>query len=341
MKQTAITRRLRKPAGLPKGRPGRIGGLALILALAAAVLAACGGSSSGGGGSSSGLTQINLGVVSGNSQENAYVAQAKGFFKKHGLNARFTVLTGGGAEAVSALQGGSLTMAEGNIVSVLQGAQHGIQTPCFAGGVAFNSKGYAYAIVGRHGVTSPSQLAGKGIAVISDHSANTLLVDAYLAAHGIDYKSVKYTIVAPPNMSAALTSGSAQAAAAPDPFSTQIIHQGGTLLSRNPDAYIPGHPQFACWQASRGWITSHKNVASRFIAAMNEADSYMAAHPKAANTAAAPLMKVSASSLNALVPWKFTMDISRDDITSWLTAAQRFGILHGSIKMADVLVPVQ
>jgi NitT/TauT family transport system substrate-binding protein len=280
-------------------------------------------------------------VVSGNSQENAYVAQAKGFFKQHGLNAQFTVLNGGGAEAVAALQSGSMTMAEGNIVSVLQGAQHGIDTPCFAGGVAFNTKGNAFAVVGRQGVTSPAQLAGKSIAVISDNSANTLLVDAYLTSQGVNYKDVNYVIIAPPNMGATLTSGSAQAAAAPDPFSTQILQQGGTILSRDPDAYIPGQPEFACWQASSGWLSSHKDVASKFIAAMNEADSYMAANPTAANAAAAPLMKLSAASLDALVPWRFTMAISKSDITDWLSVAQRFGVLHGSINMADVLTPVQ
>lgn len=286
------------------------------------------------------LTQITLGVVAGNSQENAYVAQAKGFFKRHGLNAKFTVLTGGGAEAVSALQSGSMTMAEGNIVSVLQGAQHGIEAPCFAGGVAFNTKGNAYDLVGAKGIKSAKQLAGKNIAVISDNSANTLLFDAYLDAHKVNYKSVHYVIVSPPDMSATLTHGSALAAGPPDPFSTQILAQGGTLLSRNPDAYIPGHPQFACWQASKSWLAGHRSVAKQFIAAMNQSDAYMAAHPKAANAAASKGIGVPAKSLDALIPWKFTMAISKKDITSWVNVGHKYGVLHGAVKMSDVLVPV-
>lgn len=330
------------------GRPARTRARrsALVVGAAAALaatLVGCGSSSSSSsaaGSGGSGVTNITLGVVAGNSQENAYVAQAKGFFKQHGLNAKFTVLTGGGAEAVAAIEGGSMTMAEGNIVSVLQGAQHGIDTPCFAGGVGFNTKGDAYAIVGAKGVTSAKQLAGKGVAVISDNSANTLLVDAWLQANGVDYKSVKDVIVTPPNMQATLQHGSALAAAAPDPFSSQILQSSGTMLSRDPDQYIAGHPLFACWQASSKWLAGNQKVVREFIAAMNQADAYEAAHPAAANAAAAPLMKVSAKSLDGLIPWKFTMSMSQKDITSWENVGKKFGVLSGSVKMPDVYDPV-
>ena len=308
---------------------------------AAALVAACGSSDTASGSSAStpDLGTVTVGVQPGNSQLNAFVAEAKGFFEKRGLHVKFTYLTGGGAEAVAAIKGGSMQFASSNMVSAIQSAQKGIKTPCFAGHVGFNSKGNAYTVVGGKGVSSASDLAGKGIAVISTGSANEVLADAYLDANGVDYHSVKFVTAAAATMPAVLSSGNAAAGLINDPYGTQYIKGGGKLLERDPGKFI-GQPLFSCWIAGEGWPAAHPEQVKAYLGGLDEAITYLDAHTKDADEAAAKYAKVPAASLDALTPWKFTTKMSDEDINKWLTAGVKYGVLQPQVTMADVYAPV-
>jgi NitT/TauT family transport system substrate-binding protein len=326
-----------------RGTKARMGRMTLgVAALAAVALVAGCGSSSDASGSAAGsapdLGTVTVGVQPGNSQLSAFVAEAKGFFEKRGLDVKFTYLTGGGAEAVAAIQGGSMQIASSNIVSSIQGAQKGIKTPCFAGHVGFNTKGNAYTVVGSPGVKDAQELAGKNIAVVSTGSANEVLADAYLDSNGVDYHSVKFVTAAAAAMPAVLTSKNAAAGLINDPYGTNYLKSGGTLLERNPGRLI-GQPLFSCWVAAQGWPAAHPEQAKAYLDGLDEAITYLKDHTKDADKAAAKYAKVPAASLDALTPWKFTTTMSEDDINKWLAAGVKYGVLQPQVTMSDVYAP--
>lgn len=309
------------------------------IALCAGVLSAAGlaGSAVGASGASASTsrTSITLGVAAGNGPGNADLAKAKGYFADAGLNVNIKPLTGAGAEAIAGLDSGSLTIVESNVVSVIQGAAHGIDAPCFTGGVDFRKNLGADVFEAQRSITKPRQLAGKSIGVISTNSYNTLEIDAYLAAHHVNYKSVHYVATGVTNTLAALKSGSVQAAELVAPFSRQYLNEGGRLLTKDFQRYLHT-PLFACWTALRGWLGHHKAVAKRFIGALNRADHFYYAHPRAAAKAIAPVDKLPAPANMPGNAFTFTTAMTGKQLQRLITLSKRYGVVNGKVKLHQV-----
>jgi NitT/TauT family transport system substrate-binding protein len=302
--------------------------------------AACGSSSpatGSGSGSGSATTTITLGVAAGNGPANAYLAQELGYFKAVGLNVNFKPLNGAGAEAVAGLDGGSLTIVESNVVSVMQSAEHGINTPCFTGGVDFADNMVA-TLESVKTITQPSQLAGKSIGVISTNSANTLMIDAYLEAHGVNYQSVHYVATGVANTLPALQSGSVQAAELVSPYSVEFA-KTGNLLQEDFQS-ITGTPIFSCWTALKSWLGSNSAAASKFVQALNKADTYYYAHPQQAAADVAKLDSLPASANLPTVTFKFTTAISGAQLQTWINLGEKYGTLTSGLKLSQVYDPI-
>jgi NitT/TauT family transport system substrate-binding protein len=304
----------------------------------AAAACSSGGGNGSGSGSASSTTQITLGVAAGNGPANADLAQALGYFKAAGLNVSFKPLNGAGAEAIAGLDSGSITIVESNVVSVMQSAEHGINTPCFAGGVDFTDN-MDTTLESVQSITQPSQLAGKSIGVISTNSANTLMIDAYLEAHGVNYQSVHYVATGVANTLPALQSGSVQAAELVSPYSEQYAQSGGTLLQEDFGT-VTKTPVFACWTALKSWLGSNSAAAVKFVQALNKADAYYYAHPQQAAAAVSKLDSLPASANLPTVTFKFTTSISGAQLQQWITLGQKYGVLTGSIKLSQVYDPI-
>jgi NitT/TauT family transport system substrate-binding protein len=310
-------------------------GLSAVLIMTAAACSSGGGSPSGG--SSSG-GHITIGVAAGTGPANALLAQQLGYFKSAGLDISFKPLNGGGAEAVAGMQSGSLQIAESNVVSVIQGVQHGIKTPCFTGGVQFRDD-VGTTLESEKAITQPSQLAGKSVGVVSTNSANTVMIDAYLDASGVDYKSVHYVATGTSNTLAALESGSVQAAELVSPYSAQYLADGGHLLVKNFGPYVKT-PVFACWTAQASWLAGHGAAVKKFVAALNQADTYYYAHPA---QAAAMISKGDNLKPAANMPdvnFTYSTAISNAAIQTWIDLAKKYGVLTASPAVAQVYQPV-
>jgi ABC-type nitrate/sulfonate/bicarbonate transport system substrate-binding protein len=306
--------------------------------LAASVIAGAVLSSSGVAAASS-MTTLTLGVAAGNGPLNADIAKAKGYFTQAGLNVNIKPLTGAGAEAVAGLDSGSLTIVESNVVSVLQGAAHGINTPCFTGGVYFRNN-LGTVLESAKSIAQPKDLAGKSIGVISTNSGNVVMVDAYLQAHHINYKSVHFVATGVTNTLAALKSGAVQGAELVAPFSTEYLKQGGHLLEEDYQNVVHT-PLFACWTALRGWIGQHTAVVKNFIGALNRADAFYAAHPAAGAKAASTVNGLPPSANMQNVTWTNTTEMTGPQIEQWINLSRKYGVLTKSVTLSQVYDPIK
>lgn len=311
-----------------------LGGACCAAALA---LAACGSSSSSGSASGA-VTHITLGVAAGNGPGNADLALQLGYFKAAGLDVTIKPLNGGGAEAVAGLEGGSLSIVESNTVSVIQSAEQGIDTPCFTGGVDFRqNEGTTFESI--KSITKPSQLAGKSIGVISTNSGNTLMIDAYLAAHGVNYNSVHYVATGVTDTLAALQNGSIQAGETVSPYSVQFLSEGGNLLVEDFGPIV-ATPLFACWTAEKSWLSAHTAAAKAFIQALDKADTYYYAHPQAASADIGKVNGLPASANLPDVAFTFTTAITGAQVQRWITLGKKYGLLTGNVKLSAVYDPI-
>jgi NitT/TauT family transport system substrate-binding protein len=319
----------------------------------AALLAACSsGSSSSSSGQSAasgsnapGTQSLTVGIPPVVELGNLFTAQSLGYFAAEGLSVK-TVSMNGGATLVPALEAGSLQIAQSNIVSVLQAQQQNIGMKCFAAGFRSPSasSGAELSLVisakDAGAISSPAGLAGKTIAVNTLDNSNQLVADVYLAQHGVSPSSVHFIALAYPDMPSALSSGRVAAAITDEPFTSIVQTQGSKVMAAAPDAAITANPVYACWVASASWLNSHKQVAAKFVAALDKADSYIAAHPGYVPSILPKYTSVTAALAKQVTLPEWTTTITADDVQPWAQAAAKYGITRSVVAPSSVLTNV-
>jgi NitT/TauT family transport system substrate-binding protein len=315
-------------------------------ACVALALAACGGGgdTAGASGSSGGVTTITVGLPAAITADAVLIAQQKGYFAQHHLKVEVKTLNGG-AGAVPALQSGAIQVAQSNVLSEIQGAAHGLAVPCFSGAFALADtpgKGFIPLVAAaKSGITKPSDLVGKTLAVNATGGVNELMTDAWLDQQGVNYRDVHYMGMEFPNMPQALSTGRIPAAVGVEPFGTQMVHQGAKLLTGYLESNIPGHPIFSCWNASSDWLSKNPSAVRNFVAAISQANDFINSQPDQFRTWLEKNSKIAPDVIKELAIPRFTSSMSEDDVTEWQQAAKKYGILTGpDVDPGKVYQPV-
>jgi NitT/TauT family transport system substrate-binding protein len=337
-------------SALGRGGEARIrlasGRRALVCAVAAVpaagLLAACGSSGSAAGGQPT-TGAITVGIPPVTDLGNLFAAQSLGYFKSRGLTVKITYLNGGAA-LIPAMESGSVAIGESNLVSVLQAQQQHLGIKCFAGGWRSPSAAQLSLVVSPKfaaSVTSASGLAGQTVAVNALNNSNQLVTDKYLQAHGVNPASVHFVGLAYPDMPAALSSGRVAAAIIDEPFTTIVTKtQGSKLLAAEPDQAIAAHALYACWVAPAAWLSAHRQLAAKFVAAIDQANSYAAAHPAYVPSILPKYTSVSASMAGHVTLPDFTTQITAAEVQPWSKAAAEFKMTNSVIAPSSIIALV-
>jgi len=310
----------------------------------AGLLAACGGGSGGSGAAPQPSTgTLSVGIPPVTDIANLYTAQSKGFFQSRGLTVKITYLNGGAA-LIPAMEAGSVDIGQSNFVSVLQAQQQHLGVKCFAGGWRSPTAPQLSLVVSAKytsRVKTAADLAGKTIAVNALNNSNQLVADSYLKARGVNPTSVHFIGLAYPDMPAALSSGRVAAAITDEPFTTIVTtSQGSKILAAEPDQAIAAHVLYSCWVAPASWLSAHRQLAAKFVAALDEADSYIAAHPGYPASILPKYTAVSAKLAGHVTLPDFTTTITAADVQPWANAAAEFKMTSSLIAPSSIIATV-
>jgi NitT/TauT family transport system substrate-binding protein len=203
------------------------GALAGSLALS---LAACGG---GDEASANGLekSEISVGVMPITEGAAVQIAISKGYFEAEGLEVKLQPVTGA-AEALPKLKGGSIDIAHGGHVGIIQAQASGAYKLRIVAEASSMTKNLNGVLVPKDSpIKSPKELAGKKIGTNARGNQNSLLLHATLQPHGIKVDENKDVVVAPfPQQESLLKSGKVDAIIVPEPFVTQIQQTLGARI---------------------------------------------------------------------------------------------------------------
>ncbi|GAA4144790.1 ABC transporter substrate-binding protein [Actinomadura keratinilytica] len=203
------------------------GALALTVAASAA---ACGDSEEK---SANGLEQseITVGTMLVGDTAPLQLAISRGLFKAEGLTVKTQVINGG-AEAIPRLKSGQLDISFGNYVSFFNAAATGaLKVKVVAEASQTAPKTHTLLVAKDSPIRSIADLKGKKIGVNTKRNVGTLLVRSAAKPAGVELDEDKnFVEVPPPNMEAALKSGSVDAVQAIEPFGTQIQQKLGARL---------------------------------------------------------------------------------------------------------------
>ena len=259
------------------------------VALGVTILAAgCSSVSTGGGPSarpaSSGasklekthLTVAYLKIIQGAA---LFIAIKHGFFARQGLTITPEAATASTA-AIAGMERGSIdVIAAANYVNFFQLQASGEGVKLLAPAADCDAGSNVVLALKGSGITKPSDLAGKTVAVQINPNIQTLTLNAVLAADGVNYHSIKYVTITFPNMNAALAAHQVDAISEVEPFISQAKAKDGAaeVMSQcvGPAAGLPQ----AGYISTSAWAAKYPNTARAFAKAIEEAQALATSDP--------------------------------------------------------------
>lgn len=229
-------------------------------------------------GAAQGLTAVRVGNVgvSDAGAESLY-AQATGIFKKYGLTARVTGVSGGGA-VIAAIVGGSLDIGFAKVVSLAQARQRGIPIIGLVDGAIYPGSHPDTLLMKARGsaLRTGADLTGKTVGVATLNGSLQTCASAWIDQDGGDARTVHFVEDGFAEMAAALKAGRLDAAMISEPALSRDLPDLDVL--GNAFAAIGPRWTIGVWVASRDWAAAHVDVARQYIRAMIETAHWANAH---------------------------------------------------------------
>ncbi len=318
-------------------------GGAAALAIALGACSSSGSSTTTGsnaGTSSSSLTTLNIGEVPFYANIALALGEKVGIFAHYGLKVNLQPASNVNV-IIANLHSGQQQLGFVTTPLLLKADEKGQNIKCVASLGPANNVNPAYpenAVMvakGSH-ITSLAQLGGKTVAFNQLGGSNQLYLQAGMAKAGGDYSSVKLATVPFADMSAALKSGTVQAAFEVQPFITIGEKAGDQQLLADLDNVTS--PWTAdCYAATSGYISANSNVMARFEHAQSQAVLYAAAHPADALAEIATVSGLSAQAAKTDVPPSivYTDNLAPDTMIKYANLMRTYNALTGPALTQD------
>lgn len=209
--------------------------------------------------------RIGYGAVGG-AYAPLWMAQEEGYFARHGLETE-TVYIPGGSIVAQALLAGDLQLAVTGASASLRAAQNGADLKL----IANTLNAMDFLLVGKPEIAALKGLQGKRIAVTRFGGNTDLAVELVLARAGLK-RGRDVTVLQTggmPQMLAALTNGSVDAAVMNTPLGLAAVRTGFRLLLDFGELNLPY--AFGTVIAREAYLKSNRNSTLRFLRAYAEA----------------------------------------------------------------------
>jgi len=217
------------------------------------------------------LTTVTIATPGQDSNALAYFAQDMGFFKKHGIDARFIAVRGSGSAIAAAVTGKAVDIGEGGIIDVANARIHGIPLLLLAPSYLYQAAAPVTALIVAKSSTVKvaKDLDGKTLGAPSLEGPAKVATYKWLQDNGADVEQIKFVEVPQPGMAAAVERGTVAAATINEPSLTPSLE--ANRIIGYPYSAIGKEVELTAWFATEDWIATHTALAQQFDAAMREA----------------------------------------------------------------------
>jgi NitT/TauT family transport system substrate-binding protein len=257
-----------------------------------------------------------------------WAAIEEGIFEKHGLAVE-VVPAQGGAQAIPALLNGDIQFAIGQPFGPFRAeiGDLGIKVLTnYASSLTEGKDVNAVVASAASGITSIKDLAGKKVSVNSLGAAGDVTIMAAVEAAGGDPSTIEFVEVAFPEVKAQLDAGNIDAGWVPEPFVSQIVGGGGTLVMHPYQETIPGLPLLLAF-TSQALIDSDAQLVDDFTAAITEALEFADANPDAVRAAIKSNLEIPEAVVDGLPLPVFTAKLDKGKIEELGKLAVSVGVL--------------
>jgi NitT/TauT family transport system substrate-binding protein len=305
-------------------------------------LAACGSSatSAASGASSASVITIKVGMAPISDFGQLFVAQAKGYFAKVGLNVVTTTVSSG-AEGVAAVKGGSLDITYSTAVQEFLSAEQGLGLHLLGPGDE-QAPGHwvsQLAVSASSPYTAEAQVLaqGKKVGMIDSSSPDAIALDMRLARARVADTGVPIVSLAVPDLLTALTSNEVDSSIPQGPFLPMGLENHSIRVVDPAFESILGDAvPTGGYVATASWVASNRAAVTAFDKAIAEATQYINTNPAGAAQIINMATKTPAIIAKMVVFPEFVSMLSSASLQTQISQAHAAGILAASISASSL-----
>jgi NitT/TauT family transport system substrate-binding protein len=280
------------------------------------------------------LTVANLPIAD---QGAYFYALDNGIFEEHGLEITAASATGGSA-AIAAMAAGDYDIVYSGADGVIKAFANGLPVKIVSGANTNQPEGEkdATGLVVAPGITELSQLNGTSIGTNALGNINQVFAQEFLAENGVT--DVQVVEIPFPEQVAALEAGQISATLLPEPFASQAVAGGATILGY---PYRIGEDQttgVGVYVATDDVISEKSDAVSRFVEAMTEASEAAndPANKEAVTDAILANTKLTEEIATALTFVHFTTDVTPAQIQAVADLLVKYEVLPENVEATEI-----
>jgi NitT/TauT family transport system substrate-binding protein len=257
----------------------------------------------------------------------------KGFFSAQGIEINKRTLQSGN-DVVLALANNNGDIGYLGFVPMMIARTQGIQLTTVAAseveGTNETDNWQNILVKGSSSIRSPSDLAGKTVAVNALKGVGEVMIKAALKKRGVNPSSVRLLALPFPSMRSALNNGQVDAVWTPEPFLSQILGDGGRTVMA-PGPVLGRYWPIGGYAAMDSWARKNPGLAAKFKKAIDQSLTYAQAHPNEIRELLPPATR------NVRLPiWSPLID--REKLTQLARYAKEFDVI-ATLPNLSAMVP--
>jgi NitT/TauT family transport system substrate-binding protein len=224
------------------------------------------------------VTDISIATLPVADSALAQIAMDQGFFAKHGLNAKFNVVTIGPATTAAIVSGAS-QFSQSNYATLIQARNQHLPIQIVSEAARVSAGFSGVYVLPDSSIQSAKDLEGKRVATSVIGGIGPVLINEWLKSKDVDYTKIQWVQMGFGSMGAALQQHQIDAAWVVEPVTTQIKEQLSVRLVLDLGIGVTNGVPFAGWATNEVWAKKNPSLVRGFQLAIRDAGVYAHAHP--------------------------------------------------------------
>ncbi len=198
------------------------------------------------------LTSIDVATPPIVGAAHVFYAKDRGFFRRHGLDVKLTILLDP-TQLLPAVLSGDADFASASMGGLVIAKSQDVPVRLVASGLLYRPLAATTALVGRKGVRirGARDLLGKRVAIESPNQIPHVAIRQWLARNGLSDTRVDFRTIPFPQMLVPLARGQVDAAVLPEPYLTLALQQGATRVENVFTSVCPQICLVSGWMARK------------------------------------------------------------------------------------------
>jgi ABC-type nitrate/sulfonate/bicarbonate transport system substrate-binding protein len=187
------------------------------------------------------------------------------------------------------------------------------------------------------GINSISQLRGKTVGTPTINGAIHVATLLALKRSGVDLKDVRFLEMTFPNMADQLKAQRVDVVESVEPF-VSALKKAGHLDLGDTMLRVGDPVTLTCWMANGAWARANSDAVARWVAALDEARDFIAAHAGPSREILAKWTRLPDDVIENIVLPTYSTALTAHDVSAWIDATREVGQLTASLNAPKLVL---